>query len=63
MYQGWTVLCDSPEVDGKSCCVMDQVSGTKARAKKSFKESGWSFKQGRSLCPDCTKELAKMTTK
>jgi invasion protein IalB len=56
MYQGWTILCQSPEKDGKECCGSDEVSGTKNRAKEEFQRSGWKRIKGKWHCPDCVEE-------
>mgnify|MGYP007031429481 CR=1 FL=1 len=56
MRMGWTVSCDTVEVDGYLCCDVDQISGTKKNAKKEFIKSGWECRKGKWRCPSCVKE-------
>lgn len=59
MIQGWTVWCDGKGPKG-DCCAMDQVSGTKSRAAKEFKKSGWQQTRKRGwLCPDCALKVSE----
>jgi hypothetical protein len=57
MRQIWGVICDSDtdSPKGYECCATDEITGTKSRAKKEFKKSGWTFKKGKSFCPMCSK--------
>jgi hypothetical protein len=59
MEQMWTVWCDSEQKDGRQCCEMDQVSGSKRRAGDEFKKSGWKQTRKGWLCPQCAKEKTK----
>lgn len=64
MTQGWTVWCEADEgkTDGRVCCAMDQVSGTKRKAAELFRASGWRMKRGIGwICPACANKTKGRT--